>query len=160
MLTGIGMFNALTMSYTRLPMVLAEEGLLPRWLTLRNRFGAPWAAILVCGLGWALALAFNYERLISIDLILYGSALVLEFVALLVLRVREPDLPRPFRMGPLPIATLLCALPVSLVGYALWVARDERLLHVPALVFGLAVALAGAGVYRLAVRHRRSEGAA
>ncbi len=160
MLNGIGMFNALTMSYTRLPMVLAEEGLLPRWLARRNRFGAPWAAILVCGLGWALALAFNYERLISIDLILYGSALVLEFVALLVLRVREPELRRPFRMGPLPVAALLCALPISLVGYALWVARDERLLRLPALVFGLGVALAGAGAYRLAVRQMGSNKAA
>jgi amino acid transporter len=29
-ITGIGMFNALVMSYTRLPMAMAEDGMLPR----------------------------------------------------------------------------------------------------------------------------------
>ncbi len=157
MLNGIGIFNALTLSYTRLPMVLAEEGLLPSFLARRNRRGAPVAAILVCGVAWALALAFSYERLISIDLILYGSSLVLEFIALLVLRVREPELPRPFRMGPLPVAAALSVLPTALVVYALWAARGERLAGMPALVFGGLVALLGAGAYRFARKgHVRS----
>ena len=143
MLSGLGMFNALTLSYTRLPMVLAEEGLLPRWLGSRNQRGAPLGSTLFCGAAWALALSFTYERLISIDLILYGSSLVLEFVALLVLRVREPGLPRPFRMGSLPVAVLLAVPPVSLVGYALWAARGETLLHMPALLFGALVAGGG-----------------
>ncbi|RRA47971.1 APC family permease [Acidipila sp. EB88] len=152
MLSALGMFNALTLSYTRLPMVLAEQGLLPRALARRNSKGVPVTATVVCGVGWALALSFSYERLISVDLMLYGSSLVLEFVALLVLRVREPGLERPFRMGPLPVAAALSALPVALVGYALWAARDERLLHMPALLFGGLVALAGAGAYPLARR--------
>ena len=157
MLSGLGMLNALTLSYTRLPMVLADEGMLPGWLSSRNRRGVPVAATLVCGVAWALALGFRYERLISIDLILYGSSLVLEFVALLTLRVREPHLPRPFRMGSLPVAAALSALPVALVGYALWTARTERMLHMPALAFGALVALAGAGAY-LATRRRPHSG--
>ncbi len=153
MLNGAGMFNALTLSYTRLPMVLAEEGLLPRVLARRNRRGAPVAAILACAAAWALALGFRYERLISIDLVLYGSSLVLEFLALLVLRVREPDLPRPFRMGPFSVAAGLSLLPVGLVGYALWVARGERLFGMSALAFGVLTALAGGLIY-LAMRRR------
>ncbi len=149
MVSSLGMFNALTLSYTRLPAVMAEEGLLPRWLAIRNSRGAPVAATLACCLAWALALGFNYERLISIDLILYGSSLVLEFIALLVLRVREPELPRPFRMGSFATAFCLSALPVSLVGYALWAARGERLSGMPALVFGALVALAGALFYAI-----------
>ncbi len=154
MLSALGMFNALTLSYTRLPMVLAEEGMLPRWLARRNRHGAPVAATMACGLGWALALGFNYERLISIDLVLYGTSLLLEFAALLVLRVREPELPRPFRMGPLPIAVLLSAMPAALVGYAMWAAKDERLLGMPALMFGGLVFGAGALAYFSSCRWR------
>jgi amino acid transporter len=154
LLSATGMFNALTLSYARLPMVLAQEGMLPRLLARTNRKGVPVAATLACGAAWALALRFNYERLISIDLILYGSSLILEFVALLVLRVREPMLPRPFRMGPLPVAAALSACPVALVIYAMWVARGEQMLHLPALLFGALVALAGVFVY-LVSRPRR-----
>ena len=87
------------MSYTRLPIAMAADGLLPRAFLRRNRRGVPWVSVLVCGLGWALALKLPFERLISIDLILYGSSLILEFVTLIVLRLREPELPRPFRAG-------------------------------------------------------------
>ena len=98
-ITGIGMFNALVMSYSRLPMAMAEEGMLPRVVARRNSRGVPWVSVLLCGLAWALALKLPFERLISIDLILYGSSLLLEFVALVVLRVREPYLERPFKAG-------------------------------------------------------------
>ena len=86
------MFNALVMSYTRLPMAMAEDGMLPRVVARRNSRGVPWVSVLLCGLAWALALKLPFERLISIDLILYGSSLLLEFVALVVLRMREPEL--------------------------------------------------------------------
>jgi len=62
---GVGMFNALAMSYTRLPMAMAEDGMLPRALARRNRRGAPWVSILVCGAAWALALNLPFDRLIS-----------------------------------------------------------------------------------------------
>ena len=50
-ITGIGMFNALVMSYTRLPMAMAEDGMLPRALARRNSRGAPWVSVLLCGVG-------------------------------------------------------------------------------------------------------------
>jgi len=149
-ITGIGMFNALVMSYTRLPMVMAEDGLLPRAFTKRNGRGAPWVSILVCGLAWALALKLPFERLISMDLILYGSSLLLEFVALVVLRLREPALPRPFRAGNFAFACLLGTCPAVLIVYALWASRGEVVLgRVPALVFALAVGLLGPLIYWL-----------
>jgi amino acid transporter len=83
-LDGLGTFNALTLSLTRLPYAMAEDGLLPRVLTKRWANGVPWVSVIACSLGWALALGFTFERLISIDLVLYGAALILEFVALIV----------------------------------------------------------------------------
>jgi amino acid transporter len=95
-INGFGMFNALMMSYTRVPYALAEEGLLPKLVARRTQAGVPWVSVLLCSTAWALALRMSFERLISIDLVLYGAALVLEFVALVVLRVKEPRLVRPF----------------------------------------------------------------
>jgi amino acid transporter len=153
---GFGMFNALVLSYTRLPMVLAEEGVLPRCVAWRNRRGAPWVAILLCAGAWALALGLSFERLISLDLMLYGASLVLEFVALAVLRRREPNLARPFRVpGGLAFVSLLGAIPTALIFYALWASRADRIGHLPAWIFGLLVAGAGPAVYLVVRRHRR-----
>jgi len=161
-ISGIGMFNALVMSYTRLPMAMAEEGMLPRFVAQRNRRGVPWVSVVFCGVAWALALKLPFERLISIDLILYGSSLLLEFVALAALRLREPELVRPFKAGSFPVACLLGVGPAALIGYALYVSRNEKLFEygvefdgrfgtwlgsVPALVFAACVGLLGPLLY-------------
>jgi amino acid transporter len=146
-INGLGMFNALVLSYTRLPMVLAQDGMLPPWLALKNRRGVPWVSVIVCGMAWAAALGFSFEELISIDLILYGSSLILEFVALAVLRFKEPDLPRPFRAGNLFLACTLGIPPALLILYVMYAARDERMAHMPALLFGLIIGLAGPVFY-------------
>ena len=57
-------------------------------------------------------------------------------------------------MGPLPVAAALAACPVALVVYAMWIARGEQMLHLPALLFGALVALAGIFAY-LVSRPRR-----
>ena len=147
-ITGVGMFNALSMSYTRLPMAMAEDGLLPRVLARRNRCGVPWVSVLFCGVAWALALNLPFERLISIDLILYGSSLLLEFVALVVLRIREPQLHRPFRAGNFTFACLLGVGPAALIAYALYAARDEKIIGTTsALLFAVAIGLLGPLLY-------------
>jgi len=148
-ITGLGMFNALMMSYARVPMVMAEDGLLPSFMARRNRHGVPWAALLVCASAWALALQFSFERLISIDLMLYGASLILEFVALVVLRFREPNLARPFRAGNLAMAIAIGVMPTALIVYAAFAARDERMAHMPALLFGLIIAVAGPVFYHV-----------
>jgi len=149
-ISGIGMFNTLVMSYTRLPMTMAEDGLLPRLLARRNRRGVPWVSVLLCGVAWALALKLPFERLISIDLILYGSSLLLEFVALVVLRIREPNLARPFKAGNFTVACLLGVGPAALIAYALYASRDEKLTgSISALAFAIAVGLLGPVLYWL-----------
>jgi amino acid transporter len=147
-ISGIGMFNALVMSYTRLPMAMAEDGMLPSALAKKNSRGVPWVSVLLCGLAWALALKLPFERLISIDLILYGTSLRLEFVALIVLRLREPNLARPFKAGNLAFAFALGVGPAVLIGYALYASRAEKLMgSTSALLFAVVVALLGPALY-------------
>jgi len=150
MINGVGMFNPLMMSYSRVPYAMAEDRLLPEFFTRVNRFGVPWLAVVFCAAIWALALNFSFERLISIDLVLYGAALLLEFVALAVLRRREPDLVRPFRIGGGLAGTIAVGVfPAALIAFALYAARDERVLGLPALVFAAIVGVAGALAYPL-----------
>ena len=121
------MFNALVMSYTRLPMAMAEDGMLPRVAGPSQPPRRSLGQRAVLRGAWALALKLPFERLISIDLILYGASLLLEFVALAVLRIREPELERPFKAGNFAFACLLGVGPAVLIGYALYVSHDEKL---------------------------------
>ena len=91
MISALGMFNALVLSYSRLPYVLAEDGYLPRpFLRRLPHNGAPWVAVLACGVAWGASLGLSFARLVMLDLMLYGLSLVLEFAALIALRLREP----------------------------------------------------------------------
>ena len=151
MVNGAGMFNALMLSYARVPYALANDGLLPRFLTRTSDRQVPWAAVIACSIAWALALRLSFERLISIDLVLYGASLLLEFVALVVLRLREPNLRRPFRVpGGIATAALLGVGPAALILFALYAARSERVGPLPALLFATLVAIAGPLVYAVA----------
>ena len=154
-LDGLGTFNALVLSLTRLPFAMAEDGLLPRLLTRRMANGVPWVSVVVCSGGWALALTFSFERLISIDLVLYGGALLLEFVALLLLRWREPAMRRPFRIpGGWTGAWIATVGPVVLIGFAMWAARGERVAGLPALTFAALIAAVGPLLFWLSDRTR------
>ena len=158
MVSGVGLFNALMMSYTRVPYALAEQRLLPRVFLRRTASGAPWVSIAVLALAWGLAVRMSFERLISIDLVLYGVALLLEFVALVVLRVREPGLLRPFRVpGGTAGAVLVGCGPALLIAYAMWAARAERMAGMPALAFAAVIGVCGPVVYWMSARMRRKE---
>lgn len=115
---GLGMINALMMSYSRLPMVLAEDGYLPIALSRRNaRTGAPTISIITCSLAWSASLLLGFDRLVELDVLIYGCALLLSFLALIILRVKEPLLLRPFRVpGGMFGVSVLGVGPMLLVG--------------------------------------------
>ena len=83
-----------------------------------QRRRAPWVSILVCAIGWAMCLGLGFERLVTIDMLIYGSSLTLEFMALVVLRIREPKLPRTFRV-PGGLFGAVGVAPMLLIGYAI-----------------------------------------
>jgi amino acid transporter len=139
---------------------MAEDGHLPRVFSRKLTNGAPWVSVLVLGLAWGLSLGLNFDRLIMLDILLYGASLVLEFLALIVLRVREPELPRPFRIsGGLTGAILTGVAPTCLLVVALVKNRTERLDlghlgSISALAFGMAIMGLGVLFYLAAGRPR------
>ena len=156
--SAFGMYSALCLSYSRLPAVLAEDGYLPSLFARRlPRSGAPWASVLACSVAWVLSLGLSFERLVSLDILLYGGSLLLEFVALVVLRVREPNLARPFRVpAGLFGAAAIGVGPLALLVFALVKNAHERFAGMNALVFALGVIFLGPVAYaatrRLALR--------
>ncbi|HLY99078.1 MAG TPA: APC family permease [Candidatus Angelobacter sp.] len=153
-----GILNSLTMSYSRLPLAMAEDGWLPQVFARKLKSGAPWFSIVVCAAAWSMSLALSFDRLIMLDILLYGASLVLEFVALAMLRVREPNMPRPFRVpGGLPTAILLGVGPTALLVVALIKNRDEHIGQISTLTLGLAMAAMGVVIYFITVAMRKPD---
>jgi len=153
MMSGFGMFNALVMSYSRLPLAMAQDGMLPKvFAKLHPKSRAPWVAIIALAIGWGLALNLGFERLVTLDIMIYGASLVLEFLALIVLRFREPELKRPFRVPGGWFGALAVGIPPTLLlGFAIVRGERETLLGMSAFAFGLIVM--GAGVAAYVINH-------
>jgi len=161
MLGAFGTFGSLMMSFSRLPVVLAEDGYLPRVFARKySGTGAPWVAIVVCAIGWAALLPLGFERLVLLDVLLTGLSILLEFWALVALRVREPELPRPSRVPGGIAGTVLIGLPpLVLLVLAGVRERSEKIGPVSELTVGGIVVFLGVLLYFLG-RWRRMRGAA
>ena len=150
MISTLGSFNSLTLSLSRLPMVVAQDGYAPRFLARTLPNGVPWTATVACGVAWIAALQLNFDRLLMLDILLYGGSLVLEFLALALLRIREPKLDRPFAVpGGLIAAVLLGAAPTALLAAAAIKSYDERIGGVSALTVGVTIMVAGVVFYSI-----------
>jgi amino acid transporter len=152
-ISAFGMFNALVMSYSRLPLAMAQDGMLPGiFAKLQKKSRAPWVAIVALALCWAMCLGLGFARLITIDILLYGFSLMLEFVALAVLRFREPDLARPFRVpGGLFGAIAIGIPPMLLLGFSIIRSEHEQVWNMSSFAFGMI--LVASGVVAYAVNH-------
>jgi amino acid transporter len=95
-----------------------------------------------------MCLGLGFERLVTIDVLLYGMSLMLEFVALVVLRIKEPTLRRPFKVpGGMAGAVLLGVSPVLLLGFSIIHGEGEQILGMSGLAFGLLLIGAGFAAY-------------
>jgi len=156
MMSAFGMFNALVMSYSRLPYAMALDGMLPKvFAKVNQRAQVPWVSIVVLATGWALCLGLGFERLVTIDVLIYGGSLFLEFLALVVLRVTEPLLPRPFKVpGGLFGVISLGVLPMLLLVFSLVHGEHEQILGMSSLMFGVVLVVAGFIAYGVDVALR------
>jgi amino acid transporter len=121
MASALGLYSAVLLSVSRIPQVMADDRLLPAWFSaLHPRFRTPWFSILISSGIVSILILFTFSDLIVMDIILYGAGLSLEFIALLVLRRKEPHARRPFRI-PLGIVglVLLFLLPLGIYSAAL-----------------------------------------
>ncbi|HUL49701.1 MAG TPA: APC family permease [Gemmatimonadales bacterium] len=157
MVSAFALFNALLLSYSRIPLVLARDGLLPASLGQTDERGTPRNAVLVSAVAYSLFALLSFGGLLAADVLLYTSALALEFAALVRLRRAEPGLRGPFRV-PLPVAGLvgLAILPLALLGVGVLLEVGNRESGLPGVLIALALGLVGPLGYRL-LRTRNAE---
>ena len=151
MISAVALFNALLLSYSRIPFVLASDALLPNALARLNSRGTPRNAIIVSAICYSLFAIVPFGKLVIADVLLYSLALFLEFAALVRLRKTEPTLRGAFRI---PVGrggvAFLAALPMAVLIGVIIISFYDKEYGVPAVI-GAAVAIAaGPVIYRMA----------
>ena len=154
MVSAFALFNALLLVYSRIPLVLARDGLLPGALGVTDGQGTPRRAVVASAADYSLFALLSFGGLLAADVLLYTAALALEFASLIALRRREPGLVGPFRV-PVPTATLgmLAALPVAVLGLAVVLEVRSRTIGLVGVGVATAIGFAGPAVYRLLARN-------
>ena len=156
-MSALALFNALLLSYSRIPLAMATDGLLPAPLAVTDKRGTPRNAVLVAAVCYSVFALLPFGELIVADVLLYTTALLLEFGALIQLRRKEPELRGAFRI---PLGTrgviALAMSPVVVLLIVVWLSVRDGANAMPSLV-GAGVGLAmGPLVYLLVKRSDRT----
>lgn len=151
LVSAAGLFLSNLLTNSRLPFVLGQDRLLPRGLAaLHARHGTPWMAIALSSAVYGALALLPFTELVVLDVWLYSLALIVELAAFLALRLREPALPRPWRVpGGFAVALLVVALPSLLALLALATSGLTN------TTVGLAAALTGPLAYAVFARSGR-----
>jgi basic amino acid/polyamine antiporter, APA family len=142
--TGVSAVPPIIMMASRVPYVMASDGLFPRRAAVVNEGGTPTATLAATSL---LAIAFivtgTFSRVIAIAAFFFVLQYVMSFSALFVLRRREPDRPRPYRAIGYPVTTAISWL--GGIAFLVAVVVQDRLNS----AIAIAVLIACYPVYRL-----------
>jgi amino acid transporter len=156
MVSALALFNALLLAYSRIPFVMAQDGLLPAPLARTDVRGTPRVAVLFAAVWYSVFMLLPFGELVVADVLLYSLALVMELASLVVLRAREPALRGAFRI---PVGTaavaVLASLPLCVLIVVVGLSFRDGESGVPAVLgAGIAIAL-GPLCYALASRRAR-----
>lgn len=144
MLSAFALFNALLLAYSRIPLVVAQDGLLPAALARVDERGTPRNAVLASAVAYSGFALLSFGGLLAADVLLYSAALALEFAALIQLRRREPELRGAFRVPVgIPVLVVLALLPMAFITVAVILEVRSREIGLPGVL--VAALLAGVG---------------
>jgi amino acid transporter len=122
LVAAAGLFSALLLSVTRVPFVMGEDGYMPKVLfKTHKKYDTPWVALIVSSAIYSVFILGPFQSLVVVDVIIYSGALLLEFAALAVLRKKEPNMERPYKIpGGWPVIILICFFPTAIVVLAVY----------------------------------------
>jgi amino acid transporter len=151
-----GLFDAQLLYVSRIPFVMAQDGWLPPSLAqAQSDTAVPRRALIGFAIVVALLATLSFGNLVVMLCLLYTATLVLELLALIVLRIRHPQAVRPFRI-PGGIAGLIYVCVAPLVVAGLVISATLRDGGTYGLQLGIVAAIVVAGIALYAARYRHA----
>jgi amino acid transporter len=96
--TNFSLYNSYLASASRSFFVISEDNLAPPIIhKVNKKFGTPHIAIISMAAVNLFLSQFGFATLVVIDVVLFMFAYLIWFFAAVALRIKEPDLPRPFK---------------------------------------------------------------
>lgn len=148
--SALGVLNAQLLNYPRILFALARDGLMvPALARVNPRTAAPANAILTLG-GWAIVLTFagGYREILATVAFVVHAFVTLAVAGLILLRIREPDLARPYRIVGYPLTPAIF-IGASVI-YLISLAASQPLRS----AMGVALVVAGLPIYAFFRRRR------
>jgi basic amino acid/polyamine antiporter, APA family len=122
----LGAINAFHLMASRIPLAMSRDGLLPPALSRVNRGGTPSLGLLASTAAAVLFILWGgFTQVLAVLAFFFVANYVMAFLAVFVLRIQQPDAPRPFRAPGYPVTTGL-ALLIAVLFLASAVAIDTR----------------------------------
>jgi len=141
--------NVLYMTTPRILQAMAVDGLAVRRAGEISKGGNPVIAVLISwGLSVGLIIIGGFEFLLHLSVFFHLFVYVLLIAGVIILRVRQPDADRPYRVWAHPWSTLLCLL--GWIGLSLFQAISE----IETAIYAAIMALVSWPVYRLIINKK------
>jgi len=118
---NFALFLAFLAAGARPSFTLSKDKLLPKFLSKTHRkYGTPFAAILLMAGVDCILVRSGFSTLIVIDVFLLMLAHITIYISAIRLRVNEPDMERPFKVGlKTPAFIAMCAVPITVAVFAM-----------------------------------------
>ncbi|OVA17088.1 Amino acid/polyamine transporter I [Macleaya cordata] len=115
-MSNLGLFEAEMSSDAFQLLGMSEMGMLPAIFSSRSKYGTPTISILCSATGVVFLSWMSFQEIVEFLNFLYCIGMLLEFAAFIRLRIKKPDLHRPYKV-PLQTfgVTILCLPPAILV---------------------------------------------
>ncbi|CAJ2671252.1 unnamed protein product [Trifolium pratense] len=138
-LSNMGMFVAEMSSDSFQLLGMAERGMLPAFFAKRSRYGTPLIGILFSASGVILLSWLSFQEIVAAENFLYCFGMLMEFVAFVKLRMKFPNVSRPYKIPVGKIgAVLMCLVPTLLIFVVLALATLKVfVISISAVIMGL-----------------------
>jgi len=139
----IASFFSIIYAYSRQTYALSRAGYLPKLLSVTGSRRTPTLALIVPGIiGFVMAVFNQGDLLILVAVFGATISYVLMTASHILLRIKEPDLPRPYRT-PGGIVTTGIAMVLAIVALIAGFLVDPRVIFVTGAVYAVAIAYFG-----------------
>jgi ethanolamine permease len=139
----IASFFSIIYAYSRQTFALSRAGYLPKFLSITGSRKTPTMALIIPGIiGFVMAVLNQGDLLILVAVFGATISYILMMASHIILRVKEPDLARPYRT-PGGVVTTGIAMVLAVAALVAGFLVDPRVLTITAVVFALAIAYFG-----------------